>query len=88
MSDITTPEAVVPAGWYPDYSDPGNTLRYWDGNGWTPNRAPRQTMPTVNQSVVVNEPRKRVNHLLHLVLTILTAGLWLPVWIIVSMAKA
>ena len=38
--------------------------------------------------VVVQEPRKRVNHLLHLVLTLITAGLWLPVWIILALAKS
>lgn len=31
---------------------------------------------------------RRVNHALHLVLTILTAGLWLPVWIILSIANS
>ena len=27
------------AGWYPDPDQPG-TLRYWDGAGWTDQRAP------------------------------------------------
>jgi hypothetical protein len=29
---------------------------------------------------------KRVNHLLHLVLSLVTFGLWLPVWLIVAIA--
>jgi len=28
------------------------------------------------------------NHILHLVLSILTVGFWLPVWLVVSVAKA
>jgi hypothetical protein len=34
--------------------------------------------PTV--VVNVSQPRKGVNHILHLILTILTGGLWLFVW--------
>ena len=42
------------------------------------------------QTVVVNGAGvgKRVNHLLHLVLTVLTGGLWLPVWLILALAKS
>lgn len=40
------------------------------------------------QQVVVHQERKRVNHLLHLVLTIVTVGLWLPVWVILAFAKS
>lgn len=38
----------------------------------------------VQQVVSLSQPesRRRCPHLLHFVLTILTAGLWLPVWII------
>mgnify|MGYP001080066274 CR=1 FL=1 len=39
------------------------------------------------QTVVVHNSR-RVNHALHLVLTLLTAGLWLPVWIILAIANS
>ena len=39
------------------------------------------------QMVVVND-RRRVNHPLHLILTLLTAGLWLPVWIILMIANS
>lgn len=37
------------------------------------------------QAVVVRGHRP--NHLLHLILTIFTLGLWLPVWIIVALAS-
>lgn len=75
---------MAPAGWYPDQQGVG-VERWWDGTGWT--EARRAITTPVQQNVVVNNP-KRVNHALHLILTILTGGLWLPVWIIVSMAKS
>lgn len=38
--------------------------------------------------VVVKQPREKrpVNHVLHGVLTLVTLGLWLPVWAIVAIA--
>lgn len=46
--------------------------------------------PPMQQTVFVNAgyPAKRVNHVLHLILTLLTAGLWLPVWIILAIANS
>lgn len=35
-------------------------------------------------TVVMYRPRRRPNHVLHLILTILTVGLWGLVWILVS----
>ncbi len=29
--------------------------------------------------------RRRPNHILHLLLTIITGGLWLPVWLLLSL---
>ena len=44
--------------------------------------------PPMQQAVYVHGGQvKRVNHALHLVLTLLTAGLWLPVWIILAIAN-
>jgi hypothetical protein len=38
--------------------------------------------------IVVHQDRgKPVNHVLHAVLSVLTFGLWLPVWLIVAIAK-
>lgn len=34
------------------------------------------------------EPKKKTAHTLHAVLSIFTLGMWLPVWIIISMARA
>lgn len=83
------------AGWYPDPSgQPGQ--RYHDGAKWTSNFTPYPP-PTMQPSVVVNNTigavpapgvavaiSGGVNHGLHLVLTLLTCGMWLPIWILVS----
>lgn len=76
-------------GWYPELS---GTLgqRYWDGQQWT-HYAPT---PPPQPSIVINNiaaPTPVVvttgpNHALHLILTLLTCGLWLPVWLIVAIA--
>lgn len=43
----------------------------------------------VAQQVVVNAPaRKGVNHAFHLIMSLVTLGLWVPVWIIVAIAAA
>lgn len=65
----------APQGW--DRTDPRE---------WAPVPATK-AVPVVQQTVVVQADRRRPNHLLHLVLTILTAGLWLPVWIIRTIGR-
>ncbi|KAA0919983.1 hypothetical protein FQ137_06585 [Dietzia sp. ANT_WB102] len=50
---------------------------------------PQFGYPPMQQTVFVHGGQtKRVNHGLHLVLSILTAGLWLPVWIILAFANS
>ena len=44
--------------------------------------------PQQIQQTVVMHNNRRVNHALHLVLTIFTAGLWLPIWIILAIANS
>ena len=45
--------------------------------------------PPVQQTVYVHgAPARRVNHPLHLVLTIVTFGLWLPIWIVLAIANS
>jgi len=44
--------------------------------------------PMQQQTVVVHGNGKRVSHGLHLLLTLITAGLWLPVWIILAIANS
>ncbi len=43
----------------------------------------------VQQNVIIQQQvqKRGCNHLLHLVLTILTAGLWLPIWIICAIVQ-
>ncbi|WP_081343505.1 DUF2510 domain-containing protein [Mycobacteroides chelonae] len=80
--------APVPApGWFPDPSG-APRQRYFDGAIWTEHTAPfappttRQPGAQASASVAVAISTGRsVNHLLHFVLTILTGGLWLFVWI-------
>jgi hypothetical protein len=89
---IPTPPA---AGWYPDPSgQPGQ--RYHDGERWTSHFTPNppdagQPSVVVNNHVGNSAPSVAVaisggvNHGLHLLLTVVTCGLWLPIWIIVAL---
>ncbi len=83
------PPPVTPANWYPDPSAPG-LLRYWDGTRWTDHR---QTVTPAATATVINNisvPRggNGSDVALHLILTILTCGLWLPFWILIEIIKA
>jgi Protein of unknown function (DUF2510) len=91
---MTTPPSVPP-GWYPDPSgQPGQ--RYYDGKQWTKHFQPTPPAPAPPMSVTVNNTigtspapiavavSGGTNHALHLILTLLTCGLWLPVWILVA----
>ena len=58
---------------------------------WTAQRVPYPQAPSFvvnNSNVVGYVGRTGPNHVLHLLLTIFTCGLWLPVWIIVTIASA
>lgn len=78
--------APAPApGWFPDPS--GAPLqRYFDGTQWTTHTAPYNppapagAQATASVAVAVSTGRG-VNHALHFVLTLLTGGAWLFVWI-------
>lgn len=53
----------------------------------TPQNPPQyQPHQTVNITQAGNEP-PRTNHLLHLVISLVTAGLWVPVWVIIRIAR-
>lgn len=70
------------------------SLRYFDGVNWTEQRAPmnrRQPQaqpPIVNQVYANASPtvvvRGGTSHGFHLLMTVLTCGLWLPIWIIAA----
>ena len=88
-------ESSPPPGWYPFPTEP-TTQRYWDGSAWTKTNAEKLdakiTALTIQgyrvefrsdtQAVMVKG--KRPNHVLHLLLTIFTLGLWGIVWIILA----
>lgn len=69
---------TIPPGWYPDPATGGP--RWWTGTQWA---APVSSQP---MPVVVVD--KGVNHILHLLLSVVTAGFWIPVWIIVTLMHA
>lgn len=78
---------MVSANWYPDPANPG-ILRYWDGTQWTEHR---QAATPVAQAIVYNNVRASgggSDAALHLILTLLTCGLWLPIWILIEIIKA
>jgi hypothetical protein len=83
MEDRSTPAP----GWYPDPGgQPGQ--RYHDGQRWTQHFVP--TPPTVPAPAapavaVAVSTGGGTNHALHLVLTLLTCGLWLPIWILAAL---
>lgn len=84
-----SPAPTMPANWYPDPQSPG-ILRYWDGTRWTEHRsaaAPTATA-TVYNNVVVPRGGGNGDIGVHLILTILTCGLWIPIWIIIEIIKA
>jgi hypothetical protein len=62
-------------GWYPVRGG----QRYWDGDAWTDHIAPAVQ--------VVGPNPYRTNHVLHLLLTVLTVGLWAPVWALVALVN-
>jgi hypothetical protein len=70
-------------GWHPDPGgQPGQ--RYHDGRRWTQHFVPTPPpapIPTA-QAVAVAVSGGGTNHALHAVLTLLTCGLWLPIWIL------
>lgn len=94
MSETSaTGAGVVAAGWYQATGHAEGVLRYWDGTQWTEHFHDArpvllQPYPPVHQQVIVHQDRgRKVNHFMHFCLTVLTLGLWLPVWLIVAIAK-
>jgi hypothetical protein len=54
------------------YSVPGG-IRWWDGEQWTPH---------------FRQPPPPINHVLHLLLTVLTFGVWGFVWALLAVQRA
>jgi hypothetical protein len=80
-------------GWHPDPTG-APLMRYHDGVQWTAHTAPAMPPPQYHAPAPVAAPAQAVavavntgagpNHALHAVLTLVTCGLWLPVWILVA----
>ena len=68
------------AGWYPVPGGHG----YWDGSAWTGAFIPVAAPPPM---AAVARDRYATNHILHLLLTVFTLGLWAPVWLIVAVVN-
>lgn len=77
-------------GWY---DNGAGRQQWWDGNQWTNHFGDQQYAQAVQympQHQVVVAPQKiyKTSHAFHLVMSILTLGLWLPVWLIVGVYNA
>lgn len=92
----STAQQAAP-GWYDDGT---GRQRWFDGNMWTNHYADQQRATRVQQSaamqaqyvpqqVVVNRQKVyKTSHGFHLLMSIFTLGLWLPVWLIVGVYNA
>lgn len=80
-------------GWY---DDGAGRQRWWDGNMWTHHYADQQQpqmvdaqQPYAPQQVIVQQRKVyKTSHGFHLIMSIVTFGLWLPVWLIVGIYNA
>jgi len=70
-------------GWYQDPSgQPGQ--RYHDGRRWTEHFVPTAPATPAPAVAVAVSTGGGPNHALHAILTFVSCGLWLPVWILVA----
>lgn len=85
----STAQQAAP-GWYDDGT---GHQRWFDGNAWTHHYADQQAVQAqpqyAPQQVIVNQRKNyKTSHAFHLVMSIITLGLWLPVWLIVGLYNA
>jgi hypothetical protein len=73
---------VLPAaGWYMCEG----WLRWWDGQGWTEHRVPPAPVYPVQRWRQAG--MSGGEHMGHMVLTAMTCGMWLPVWVVIRIAR-
>ncbi len=91
MTDLAA--TTTPAAWYDDGT---GHQRWWDGYQWgiyASQHAQQQQMQPVYMgapAAVVVPQRKmyKTSHGFHLVMSIITLGFWLPVWLVVGIYNA
>ena len=76
-----TEQQATPPGWYPN--GPG-LERWWDGRQWGPQT---RAVPATPRKAVAYVPHQ-THPLFHLVMTVITCGLWLPVWLVVAIVQS
>jgi len=72
------------ASWHKDPAG-GQFLRLWDGRQWTNRTAPlpAQSPRPIAQVVGHQGPK----HVMHAILTVMTFGAYLPVWLLIAMSN-
>lgn len=87
MQAAPAQQPTHPAGWYTNPTT--GVTQWWDGYQWTHHVAPAvQQQP---QQIIINTGANRqykTSHGFHLIMSIITMGLWLPVWMIVGAVNA
>ena len=85
------PQEPAP-GWYP-YGD--GTTRWWTGVNWVTSSIlqdngprPAASEPQPRMAFVVPPQRAPMNHTFHLIMSLITLGLWLPVWAGIAVLRA
>jgi len=85
-------EAQAAPGWYP-YGD--GTTRWWTGVNWVASSIlqdngprPAASEPQPRMAFVVPPQRAPMNHTFHLLMSLVTLGLWVPVWAGIAIVRA
>jgi Protein of unknown function (DUF2510) len=76
---LVTSNSVTPAGWYPVQGG----QRWWDGHEWTEHFMPDPPTPAPVVVQSAGQPHRmvtyqpvRTSHTFHLIMSLLTCGLW------------
>jgi len=90
--NVACPQHGMPPGWYA-YGD--GTTRWWTGVSWVASSIlqdngprPAASEPQPRMAFVVPPQRAPMNHTFHLIMSLITLGLWLPVWALIAVLRA
>lgn len=84
MRDMTSDPQPTPPGWY---AVDAHTERWWDGVQWGPQARPRvvrQAPAPVAHGRIITRSPIRTSHTFHLLMTVLTCGMWAPIWFLTT----